>query len=32
MRPTTQRAEIEALFQHLVQAHAEHHADAIVEA
>jgi hypothetical protein len=32
MSSTTHRAEIEALFQQLVQAHAEHHADAIVEA
>jgi ketosteroid isomerase-like protein len=32
MSSTTDRAEIEALFQNLVKAHAEHDADAIVEA
>lgn len=31
MSSTTDRAEIEALFQNLVKAHAEHDADAIVE-
>jgi ketosteroid isomerase-like protein len=32
MRSTTHRVEIEALFQQLGQSHADHHADAIVEA
>jgi ketosteroid isomerase-like protein len=32
MSSTTNRAEIEALFQQLAQAHADHDADAIVEA
>ena len=32
MRTTTPRAELEALCQQLVQAHADHHADASVEA
>jgi ketosteroid isomerase-like protein len=32
MSSTTHRAEIEALFQQLAQAHADHDADAIVEA
>lgn len=32
MRSTTHRAELEALFQQLGQAHADHNADAIVEA
>jgi uncharacterized protein (TIGR02246 family) len=32
MSTTTDRAEIDALFQNLVKAHAEHDADAIVEA
>ena len=31
MTSTTDRAEIEALFQQLVRAHANHDADAIVE-
>jgi ketosteroid isomerase-like protein len=32
MNSTTDRAEIEALFQKLARAHADHDADAIVEA
>jgi hypothetical protein len=32
MSSTTYRAELEALFQQLGQAHADHHADASVEA
>ena len=32
MSSTTDRAEIEALFQKLAKAHADHDADAIVEA
>jgi ketosteroid isomerase-like protein len=32
MSSTTDRAEIEALFQTLARAHADHDADAIVEA
>jgi ketosteroid isomerase-like protein len=32
MGPTTERAEIEALFQELARAHADHDADAIVRA
>src|SRR5262245_20842202 len=32
MRSTSDRAEIEALFQRLARAHADHDADAIVEA
>ena len=32
MSSTTNRAEIEALFQTLARAHADHDADAIVEA
>jgi hypothetical protein len=32
MSSTADRAEIEALFQQLVRAHADHDADAIVEA
>jgi uncharacterized protein (TIGR02246 family) len=32
MSPTTDRAKIEALFQGLAKAHADHDADAIVEA
>ena len=32
MSSTTERAEIEALFQQLAKAHADHDVDAIVEA
>jgi uncharacterized protein (TIGR02246 family) len=32
MSSTADRAEIEALFQQLVRAHADHHPDAIIEA